>query len=261
MHPILLKFNVPFIDRPFILPTFGFFLALAFIAAIHVGHRRATKLGYDSQVMGDFYVVLILSAMVGARLVYVALEWRRFADAPWEALLLWRGGLVFYGGLVGAFLGCLVFCRVKGLSPWAIGDLSAPCIALGHMLGRCGCFFNGCCYGQATTLPWGMSFPLTANDTILRHPTQAYEGIGLALLFLFLSWMFFRPHRPGAVAITYVVLYAPLRFGIEMIRGDDRGGFFTGGLSISQLLSIAAFVAACVGLYFLPAAPVPDKEA
>ena len=242
MHPILLDFVIPGIGARIVLPTYGFFLASAFLAAIQLGHHRAMKKGYDPDVMGNFYLVLILSSMVGARSTYVWLEWDRFAERPWEAFLLWKGGLVFYGGLVGGFIGCWLYVKYHRMDPWAVADLVAPCLALGHLIGRMGCFFNGCCYGGPSSAPWACTFPFGAHDLVPRHPTQIYEVLGLIVIFIVLSRMFWAGRTPGTVAIAYAVLYAPLRFVVEMYRADDRGGWFF-GLSISQLISIVVFIA------------------
>lgn len=242
MHPILLDFTVPGVGFHVRLPAYGFFLALAFLSAIQLGHVRAMKKGLDPELMGNFYVVLILSSMLGARATYVALEWQRFADRPWEALLLWKGGLVFYGGLLGGFLGCYAFVRWARMSALAMADLAAPCIALGHAVGRLGCYFNGCCHGVPTSGPFGVAFPYTTGDYQLRHPTQLYETAGLIVIVIVLSRIFWRAHRPGAVAVWYALTYAPLRFVVEMYRGDARGGFLY-GLSPSQVGSVVALAA------------------
>lgn len=242
MHPILVDTVVPVLGWHLRMPAFGFFLALAFVAAIQLGHHRALKKGYDPEVMGNFYVVLILSSMLGARATYVGLEWDRFATRPWEVFLIWRGGLVFYGGVLGGFLGCYAYVRAHGMSPLALADLAAPCLALGHAIGRLGCFMNGCCHGLATDLPWGVAFPFTTDGSMIpRHPTQIYEAIGVMVIFAILSRHFYRPHRPGSVAVLYGVLYAPLRFAVECLRGDDRGGFLA-GLSPSQIGSIVTLI-------------------
>ena len=244
MHPILLDFTVPGVGLHVRLPAYGFFLALAFLSAIQLGHVRAMKKGLDPELMGNFYVVLILSSMIGARSTYVWLEWDRFHDRPWEALLLWKGGLVFYGGVIGGFTGCFVFVRWAHLSALELADLAAPCLALGHAIGRMGCFFNGCCHGVPTSGPFGVAFPYTTGDYVPRHPTQLYEAAGLIVLVIILSRIFWRRHRPGMVAVWYALLYAPLRYTVEMYRGDDRGGWFW-GYSPSQVLS---FVLIAFGL-------------
>jgi phosphatidylglycerol:prolipoprotein diacylglycerol transferase len=244
VYPILIDWTIPGLGFHLRMPSFGFFLAAAFVSAIQLGHYRALKKGYDPEVMGNFYVVLILSSMLGARATYVGLEWDRFSTRPWEMFLIWRGGLVFYGGVLGGFLGCYAFVRTHGMSPLALADLAAPCLALGHAVGRIGCFLNGCCHGVPTDLPWGVAFPFTTGGSMVpRHPTQIYEAVGVGLICLWLSRHFYRAHRPGSVAVLYGILYAPLRFAVEMLRGDDRGGSWL-GLSPSQLGSIACLALA-----------------
>lgn len=259
MYPILLDWVVPGVGFHVRLPAYGFFLALAFLSAIQLGHMRAMKKGLDPEMMGNFYVVLILSSMLGARSTYVALEWERFVDRPWEAFLLWKGGLVFYGGLLGGFLGCFAFVRWAKLSALDMADLAAPCLALGHAVGRLGCFFNGCCHGVVTgSKTYGIAFPYTTGDYQLRHPTQLYEVAGLVAIVYILSRIFWQKHRPGAVAIWYAVLYAPLRYTVELYRGDDRGGWFW-GYSPSQVGSFVAMAAGIlVWLIWVRRQPVVD---
>lgn len=259
MYPILLDFVVPGVGFHVRLPSYGFFLALAFLSAIQLGHVRAMKKGLDPEVMGNFYVVLILSSMLGARATYVFLEWDRFVTKPWEAFLLWKGGLVFYGGVLGGFLGCFAFVRWAKMSALEMADLAAPCLALGHAVGRMGCFFNGCCHGVVTHSPFGIAFPYTTGDHLPRHPTQLYEVAGLIVIVIVLSRIFWQRHRPGMVAIWYAILYGPLRFAIEMYRGDDRGGFFL-GFSPSQLGSFVVLTAGFL-VWFFVVRHQPAKEA
>jgi phosphatidylglycerol:prolipoprotein diacylglycerol transferase len=262
MHPVLVDFTVPVAGTRVVLPTFGLFLALAFLAAIQLGHHRAVRRGIDPEAMGNFYLVLIVSSMVGARATYVALEWERYLGRPWDVFLFWKGGLVFYGGLAGGFAGCLAFVRLQRMDVRAMADLAAPCLALGHLVGRIGCFFNGCCYGLPTGAPWGVVFPHTAQDVAPRHPTQIYEALGLVVIFVVLSRLWEARLRRGTVAVAYLAMYAPLRFAVEMIRGDDRGGEIAAGLSISQVASVAGLaVAGALGLALaLAPAASPGEE-
>jgi phosphatidylglycerol:prolipoprotein diacylglycerol transferase len=251
MYPILLDFTIPVVGMRVVLPTYGFFLALAFAAAIQLGHFIFTRQGYDAEMLGNLYLAVILSSIAGARLTYVALEWDRFSQNPLLIFLIWRGGLVFYGGLVGGFLGGLGYALWAKQDPWTMADVAAPCIVLGHILGRVGCYLNGCCFGVPTKTGWGCVFPNTAHDMELRHPTQLYEAFGLTLLFILLLVMLryrdkYKTFPPGTGGLTYVTLYAPLRYVVELYRGDDRGGVFL-GFSISQLTSLILAVLVVVG--------------
>ena len=125
-----------------------------------------------------------MAGLLGARALYVISYWEEgFAGKPWyEVFMIHHGGLVFYGGLIGAVLTSVVYVKWKRLPPMKVGDALAPSIALGHVFGRIGCFLNGCCFGSACSLPWAVRFPAehqTAGQPV--HPSQLYEA-GLNLL-------------------------------------------------------------------------------
>lgn len=163
-------------------------------------------------------------------------------------LKFWQGGLTFYGGLLLAVPGGLWYARRKRMATWRVANIAAPCIMLGLAIGRLGCFFNGCCYGAATDAWVGVQFPGHAHAV---HPTQLYEAAGA----LVLSALLYRGLRagssgPGAIFGWMLVGYGALRFGLELLRADPRGG--VGPLSTSQLLSIPLVLA---GLYLIRRAP------
>jgi prolipoprotein diacylglyceryl transferase len=152
-------------------------------------------------------------------------------------LHVWEGGLVFYGGGIGAATVAALFARRQRWSFWRVGDVFAPALALGHAFGRLGCFAAGCCFGKTAGAPWAVSFPANsvAFDELLSqgaivpgatltpplHPTQLYEAAGELLIFAVLLAL--RPRvrdRAGALFLAYVALYAPLRFLVEVFRGD-----------------------------------------
>ena len=249
MGPLQLAIWLPPGSSVLHLPAYGICFSLAFLAAIGLAHYRAPALGLDPETIADVYLVVVVSSLLGARLLFVALEWRRFAQHPLEALLFWRGGLVFYGGFIAAVAASWICVRLKGLPVLSVADLAAPSLALGQAIGRLGCFANGCCFGVPCSLPWACH--AASFDATLRHPTQLYESLGLVAILILLLAMARRRPRPGTSAITYTVLYAGLRFSIECVRGDDRGGFFAGGWSISQLISISALAAGLSGAMFL----------
>ena len=128
-------------------------------------------------------------------------------------------------------------------------DLSVSCVAVGHMIGRVGCFLNGCCYGVECDLPWAVEFGGHAGD-IPRHPTQIYEIIGLGIILLILEALYKRPHKQGMILSVYTILYAFERFTNEMVRGDDRGGEMVFNLSISQDIALVGVVAGLAMLVY-----------
>jgi phosphatidylglycerol:prolipoprotein diacylglycerol transferase len=250
MLPPLLQFTL--FGHPFVVQPYGICVAIAFAAAIALGHYQARLKEYPEEMLFKFHFILVLSSLAGARATFVWLEWRRFVESPAAIFRFWQGGMVFYGGLCAAFLACSAYVAFRGLSVGDVADMAAAPVALGHLIGRIGCFIHGCCYGLPTQLPWGCPFPYTSGAWVPRHPTQAYEAAGLLVLFLVLLRMSFRPHRPGTVAMTYALLYAPLRYVVEMYRADDRGGLFFGH-SISQLMSIAIFILGSIACWSMRA--------
>lgn len=236
MHPILFQLG------PLTLYSYGLMIALGFLAAVTVAGRRARRLGLSGEKIQTLGFVALLSGIVGGRLAYVALNWRFYRSDPLEILRLDHGGLVFYGGLALGLLASFLYMRRWRLPVLRTLDLMVPPLVLAHALGRIGCFFNGCCYGTFTDLPWGIAFP---PETLHRHPTQLYESAALALLFLWLSRL---EGRPGTVLLSYGLLYGLWRFGIEFIRGDNPAVW--GGLTVFQGVSIP-LVAVCGGLLLL----------
>lgn len=244
MHPILIEFG------PFKLFTYGLLVALGFLAFLWVGTREARRYGIAAKDFQDLGFTVLLSAIVGARLFFVVLEWRYFLENPLQLVALWKGGLVFYGGFVGATVAAVWLARRRRLPAWDTADAVAPALALGQALGRLGCFFAGCCYGAACDLPWAVTF--TDPNSLARlgvplHPTQLYEAAAdLSLFALLYFGVAPRRRAPGRVFGWYLVLYPALRFVVEMFRDDPRGAL--GPLSTSQAVGIPLFAA---GLWIL----------
>lgn len=241
MYPVLVDFGMIAGMGPFRIHTYGVLLALGFLCGILLADRKAKAAGLDLRVMNDFYIVLILSSLSMARLFYVWIKWEVFAADPLMVFALWRGGLVFYGGLIGAFIGTTIYVRRFGL-PWAlVADIVAPSIAVGQFFGRIGCFCYGCCYGKASSAWYAVRFP---GHAVARHPVQLYEVAGMACIFLLTHWLYGRQKRRGLVMATYLASYAALRFVLEFFRADYRGGSYLFGLSMSQSIALFAMVGA-----------------
>ena len=170
------------------------------------------------------------------------------------AIKVWRGGLAYYGGFIFAVAFGVYFVRSRGMPLGRVADLSAPGISLGLFFGRMGCFWNGCCYGKETASAVGVVFPrggtawraqldagaIRASEAAHAvHPTQLYE----ALCCLFISAVLYfvvrpRKGRDGDVFAWLLILYGLLRSLVEVYRDDDRGVFFGGHVSTSQLISL-----------------------
>jgi phosphatidylglycerol:prolipoprotein diacylglycerol transferase len=164
------------------------------------------------------------------------------------ALKFWNGGLAYYGGFLIAVPVGLWYARRKKLGVLRIADLTSPLIAFGLFFGRMGCFYNGCCYGSHTGVPWAVSFPRGPHHV---HPTQLYEAAGALAIFAVLHLVVTpRKRAHGQVFAGLLVLYGLLRFGLEFLRADERGGF--GGLSTSQWIGIPLVLAGSWLFWTLP---------
>ena len=230
MHPKLfeLPWSLPLVG-PVTVYTYGLLLAAAYLLGLQLARKRATDRGLDGSSVLDLGIYIIISALIGAKLLLLITDFRTFRADPAELLTLLRSGGVFYGGLILAVVVALWYIRRIGLPLWTTCDVFAPGIALGHVVGRFGCFFAGCCYGRPTTLPWGITFtdPFAAANVgtplgIALHPTQLYEAGAefLILMFLLLTERKGRPFA-GRTFWMYMLLYAVSRFIIEFYRGLD----------------------------------------
>jgi phosphatidylglycerol:prolipoprotein diacylglycerol transferase len=240
MHPILFEVG----DWP--VYSYGVLLAAAYLAALQLAVVRARRLGIDGTKIMDLGIYLIIAALVGAKLMLIAIDFRYFVAQPREILSLVRAGGVFYGGLIAALAVAIWLVRRYDLRLWTTADLFAPGIALGHVIGRFGCLLAGCCYGRPTSVPWAITFtnPAAAANVgtplgVPLHPTQLYDA-GAELLILIALLITERRGRPfaGRTFWLYVLLYGISRFIIEFYRGDDRGVIL--GVSTSQFVSLIA---------------------
>ena len=239
MYPRLLEFG------PFTVYSYGVLLAAAYLLGLYLAVRRARRFGIDADRVLDMGIYLIISALIGAKLLLLIVDFDFFRRNPQELWTLARSGGVFYGGLVAATLVGIWYLRKHRLPLWKTSDAVAPGIALGHVIGRMGCVLAGCCYGSPTTLPWGITFTdayAAANVgtplNVALHPTQLYDA-GAELLILVLLLATERRGRPfaGRTFWGYIFLYAVSRFVIEFFRGDPRG--MIGELSTSQIIGLA----------------------
>jgi phosphatidylglycerol---prolipoprotein diacylglyceryl transferase len=253
--------------------AYGVLLAAAYLAGLQLAMVRGRARGIESARMMDLGIYIIISALLGAKLLLLLTDFRYFTTNPDELFTLVRSGGVFYGGLIAAVLVAVWYLRRHALPVWTVTDAFAPGVALGHVIGRLGCFLAGCCYGQPTTVPWAVTFthPEAAANVgtplgVPLHPTQLYEA-GAELLILGLILGFERKGRPfaGRTFWLYMLLYAVSRFFIEIYRGDPRGTVFD-VLSTSQFISVLLVPLSLYMLWRLsrrpaePAAPAPVKR-
>jgi phosphatidylglycerol:prolipoprotein diacylglycerol transferase len=243
MYPVLIRFGALEIH------TYGVLVAAGFLAGLALAQHRARCEGILAESIGDLGVWLIVSAMLGAKLFHIVFFWNDFIGGWRESgLASLRAGFVFYGGFVGAAVTGILYARANGLAIWKLADVFAPALALGHALGRLGCFFEGCCYGQACSAPWAVKFPPPhVHAGVALHPTQLYEVAGNFAIFAGLA--VYRKRFDSEVWWLYVLSYGVVRFIIEWFRGDYSNRYF-GILTIGHCVAVGMITLAGVMLAF-----------
>ncbi len=245
MHPVLIRIG------PFTIHTYGVFIAAGFLLGLALAVKQAKKEGIPQERIIDIGFYGLLAAIVGSRLFFIFINAGYYLKRPLDVFKIWEGGLVFYGGLILAIPVAIWYIRKNGLDLWKITDMFAPSLAIGHAIGRLGCFSAGCCYGRPANLPWAVTFTdpeCLARIGIPLHPTQLYESIGEFLNFLILIVLRRHQSFKGQLFWTYIVLYSALRFIVEFFRGDEARGYIFSGISVSQGISIIIGLVAVIVL-------------
>ena len=271
--------NILSLDRPLAIPihTYGVLVAGGFLVAMTLAARTAERNGLDKDKVLDLSFGILVAAMVGSRLLFILVNWDEYAHDLAGIFEFWKGGLVFYGGFIGAVAFSVWYMRKHQMRFFEYADVMGPTVAIGQALGCLGCFSAGCCWGSACDAHYFFAarfpqeslayqsqvanhiVPGGALTTIPIHPTQLYEALGCALIFLFLTWWRSRKRFHGELLALYLMLYAPLRALVETFRGDEERGRvfnFLGSwarhawwnLSTSELISVGIF-AAGVAIY------------
>jgi phosphatidylglycerol:prolipoprotein diacylglycerol transferase len=262
MHPVLFEWRLPSLPGlgplgPITVYSYGVLLAAAYLGGLQLALVRARHRGLDHARVLDLGIYIIVSALAGAKLLLLVTDFRSFAGNPRMLLDLMRSGGVFYGGLIAAVAVAVWYIRRIGLPLWTTCDVFAPGIALGHVVGRLGCFFAGCCYGKPTSVPWAITFtsPAAAENVgtplnIPLHPTELYEAGAEALILAVLLATESRGRTfAGRTFWLYMLLYAISRYIIEIFRGDPRGTVLI--FSTSQFISLILGPVSIAMLLFL----------
>ena len=240
----------------FALPTYGFLAALGMTVGLAVIFHLARFRGLDPDQMWNLGGLAAFSGIVGAKLLMLMVDWRDYMaeTARIFSMETLRSGGVFSGGLVLAILVSWWYVRREKIPFLSAADVFAPGIALGHSIGRLGCFAAGCCYGRETHLPWAVTFhSQVAADfsgtplNIPLHPTQLYECAAELINFVFLYWLCKRKKFEGQIIALFMIVYGIERFVFEFFRGDPGrgevlGGFMSGTQLIALGLVLAGFV-------------------
>jgi len=249
MYPILLRIPL-FGDFTFTIYTYGFFVALAFVAGMVWVSYESRRVGENPARAMDLAFYIIVAAIIGSRVLHVLVSEReRFLQNPLTIFRIWEGGLVFYGGLIASVIVAVWFMRRHKLSFWIYSDIFSPAIAIGHVLGRIGCLMAGCCYGRVIDHKAWYSIVFPDNPSCFApigvplYPTQIMEAAGELIIFAIL--FFFRRFKKfdGQIFATYLILYSVLRAFVEYFRGDTSRGFVVEPwISTSTFISILMFL-------------------
>ncbi len=225
--------------------SYGLMLAAAIMVCSFLLSREAkTTLGIEQDAILDLVFWVTIAGIIGARLFYILLNLSFFIESPGEIIMLQHGGLAFQGGLILGALSAVLIIRRKGWPFWKMADMIAPYLALGHAIGRIGCFLNGCCYGKPVS--WGIYFPVHGAHL---HPTQLYASALLLVIYVFLKRIQRSGMMSGGVFSLYLMLAAAERVIVEFFRADHEGVFL--GLSIFQYISIAIFFSGLTLWFYL----------
>jgi prolipoprotein diacylglyceryl transferase len=237
--------------------SYGVMLGTSMVVGWFLAMRLAKQDGIPAEQAAAIYMWTAVWSIIGARILYVVTEWHEFGSAL-DIVLLNKGGLVAYGGMIGGFLASWYGCYKRKIRLLRWADVSAPSVVLGTAITRIGCLLFGCDYGRRSDLPWAIRFPQNSpawQDHLTHfgldkdspasfpvHPTQIYES--LAALAVFGLVMYLRRVRKfsGEAFLGWIIGYGALRSIIEVFRGDsDRGN--VGPLSTSQFIGIVSIVA------------------
>jgi phosphatidylglycerol:prolipoprotein diacylglycerol transferase len=236
MHRIFLEMG------GFQIAWFGVMMVLAFLAGLVSWNLLGRREGRDIDFCSDLLLWVMVGGIVGGRVAYVASDFRHFIAQPAQILLLNQGGLIYYGGFIGAGVAIVLFARRRREKLLPLLDFIITSVPLGHVFGRIGCFLNGCCYGARYDGLLSVRYPADnpfAPAGFSVHPVQIYEAAANLLLYGLLLWAYRRRPRAGQVLALYLTTYPVIRFLMELLRGDERELW---GLTVAQDVSVALFV-------------------
>lgn len=211
--------------------AYGLMLAVAVFVGSTVAGRYVVTKRIDPDTIVNLVILLVIGGVIGARLVYVLVEWCRFASNPWNIIRLWDGGLAFYGAVIAALPIISLYSRVTQIRFGELADAVALGAAAGYPFARIGCFLNGCCYGLPSDLPWAVTFA----DGVHRHPTQLYSALIGVLIYLALRHLLSYRRFPGHLSFYYLIFYGLYRFIMDFFRVSPPA---TSLLTITQVASL-----------------------
>ena len=277
---------------PFSLRWYGLLIAISVLVGLNLSTELAQQKGLKKSLINDLLPILVLASVIGARVYYVAFEWRNYTGINFwgsinflnlnipipTALEIWGGGIAIHGALIMGTLSLVFFCRWRKEHFWDVIDVLVPSVALGQAIGRWGNFFNNEAFGLPTNLPWKLFIPYEFRPEIFSaqnyfHPTFLYESIWNICVFAILIFLFKKSNTKslrlpsGSLSCIYLTSYSFGRFWIEAIRIDPLclGGlppFCQGGLRIAQLVSLFLMTAGLLGIWriYISKKSLPDPS-
>ncbi|HEY6442369.1 MAG TPA: prolipoprotein diacylglyceryl transferase [Candidatus Acidoferrales bacterium] len=269
MHPVLLQIG------SITIYTYGVLAAAGFLVGLWLAYRQAPRAGLNPHSVWNLGVYGILLALLMSKVWLIFSSWDYYLAHPADifSMATFQSAGTFYGGILGGILWVVLYTHFQKMPLLAVLDVVAAPVALGHAIGRIGCFVAGCCYGKPTSLPWGVTFTSPIAEKIAGtplhvslHPTQLYEAGAEFLNVLILIWLGARQRFAGQLIGAYFVLYGIERGTIEVFRGDPgRTMMFHGTVSLMQIVSAVLIVAGASlwwrGLRARSTAPVAMERA
>jgi len=277
---------------PLSLRWYGLLIAISVLIGLNLSGELASKKGLKKNLINDLLPILVFASVVGARIYYVAFEWRNYTGKNFwssinllnlnipipSAIEIWGGGIAIHGALIMGTLSVIFFCRLRKESFWVVLDVLVPSVALGQAIGRWGNFFNNEAFGIPTNLPWKLFIPYEFRPAIFSsqnyfHPTFLYESVWNILVFGILLFLFQKSNKnlirlpSGSLSCIYLISYSLGRVWIEALRIDPLclGGttpFCEGGFRIAQLISLFFMSAGLLGIWriYISKKALPDPS-
>jgi phosphatidylglycerol:prolipoprotein diacylglycerol transferase len=271
MHPVLVDLG------PAAVRTYGFLLALAFIAGIWFSARRAKKLGLGVEWLPDLSLIILVSAIAGSRFFYVIYHLEEFEGRVLDMVNpiqstgeIGIGGLSMFGGLVLAIVSGIIYVRVKKLNLWRIADIVAPSIVLGLGIARIGCFLNGCCFGLPSHSCLAVTFPPNAPAGYMYpgipvFPIQLVASVYGFLIFGILLALDRYRRFDGFTFWLMLALYSIARFTVDFFRYYEESMIFVRigatKFTANQALIVLIFIVSLFMLFYLGSRSKPSCSA
>ncbi len=234
----------------FFIPTYGVLVATGFLVALWITVRLAKRAHLPSEEVTNLAIYCALAGLAGAKLFMILFDFRDYWNNPRSLFTMatLQAAGVYQGGLLLALVTAIYYMRKTHLPALETFDVFAPGIAVGHAIGRIGCFAAGCCWGRECNLPWAVTFTKPAANELVGvplnrplHPTQLYESFAEAIIFAYLYRRIQKAHAPGEIFGQYLVLYSTVRFLVEFVRVHEQATHL--GLSLTQWISLGTLAA------------------